>query len=117
MSEESKKGIYDQSSFDGIKPRLNDTKPKYPATPLENWNDAPGRRDAQFENHCSKCLWNVVYRLETLKILVPALHKIAISRKTKSFSIFCLSILDSMDPWHYLSIYSKKLLTNQVYKF
>ena len=53
MSEESKKGIYDQSSFDAIKPRLNGTKPKYPATPLENWNDAPGRRDAQFENHCS----------------------------------------------------------------
>ena len=28
MSEESKKGIYDQSSFDAIKPRLNCTKPK-----------------------------------------------------------------------------------------
>ena len=51
MSEESKTGIYDQSSFDAIKPRFNDTKPKYPATPLENWNDAPGRRDEQFENH------------------------------------------------------------------
>ena len=22
------------------------------ATPLENQNDAPGRRDAQFKNHC-----------------------------------------------------------------
>ena len=54
MSEESKKEIYDQSSFDAIKPRLNGTKPKYPATPLENGNDAPGRRDAQFENHCSR---------------------------------------------------------------
>ena len=52
MPEESKKRIYDQSSFDAIKPRLNGTKPKYPATPLENGNDAPGRRDAQFENHC-----------------------------------------------------------------
>ena len=52
MSEESKKGIYDQSSFDAIKPSLDGTKPKYSATPLENWNDAPGRRDAQFENHC-----------------------------------------------------------------
>ena len=48
MSEESKKGIYSQSSFEAIKPG---TKPKYPATPLENWNDAQGRRDAQFENH------------------------------------------------------------------
>ena len=36
MSEEIKKGIYDQSSFDAIKPRLNGTKPKYSATPLEN---------------------------------------------------------------------------------
>ena len=36
MSEESKKGMYDQSSFDAIKPRLNGTKPKYLATPLEN---------------------------------------------------------------------------------
>ena len=51
MSEESKKGIYDQSSFDATKPRLNGTKPKYSATPLENCNDAPGRRGAQFENH------------------------------------------------------------------
>ena len=54
MSEESKKGIYDQSSFDAIKLRLFGTIPKYSATPLENWNDAPGRRDAQFENHCCK---------------------------------------------------------------
>ena len=46
MSEESKKGIYDQSSFDAIELRLYGTIPKYPATPLENWNDAPGRRDA-----------------------------------------------------------------------
>ena len=51
MSEESKKGIYNQSSFDAIKPRLNGTKPKYSATPMENRNDALGRRDAQFENH------------------------------------------------------------------
>ena len=36
MSEESKKGIYDQSSFDAIKPKFDGTKPKYPATPLEN---------------------------------------------------------------------------------
>ena len=36
MSEESKKGIYDQSSFDAIKPRLNGTKPKYSAMFLEN---------------------------------------------------------------------------------
>ena len=36
MSEESKKGISDQSSFDAIKLGLNGTKPKYPATPLEN---------------------------------------------------------------------------------
>ena len=53
MSEESKEGIYDQSSFDSIKLRLYGTIPKYPATPLENWNDAPGCRDAQFENHWS----------------------------------------------------------------
>ena len=40
---ESKKGIYDLSSFfaiksrlDAIKPRLNGTKPKYSAMPLEN---------------------------------------------------------------------------------
>ena len=36
MSEESKKGIYNQSSFDAIKPRLNGTKRKHSATPLEN---------------------------------------------------------------------------------
>ena len=54
MSEESKKGIYDQSSFDPIKSRLNGTKLKYSATPLEYWNDAPGRRDAKFENHWCK---------------------------------------------------------------
>ena len=36
MSEENKNGIYDQSSFDAIKPRFNDTKPKYSVTPLEN---------------------------------------------------------------------------------
>ena len=57
MSEGSEKGIYDQSSFDAIKPRLIGTKPNYPATPLENWNDAPGRRDAQFENHCSNVIF------------------------------------------------------------
>ena len=24
---------------------------------MENKNDAPGRRDAQFENHCNKAPW------------------------------------------------------------
>ena len=38
---------------------------------------------------------------------MPALHKIAISRKTKSFATFCLLFLDSMDVWHYQSNYSK----------
>ena len=38
----------------------------------------------------SKCLLNVVYRLKTNKILVPAFYKIAISRKTKFFGTFSL---------------------------
>ena len=38
---------------------------------------------------------------------MPAVHKIAISRKTKSFGTFCLFFLDSMDLWHYPSNYSK----------
>ena len=62
MSEESKKGIYNQSSFDAIKLGLIGTKPKYPATPLENRNDAPGRRDAQFENHWSNYSSWHIYR-------------------------------------------------------
>ena len=44
------------------------------------------------------------------KILVPALHKIAIFRKTKYFGTFCLFFLDSMDVWHYSSNYSKKFI-------
>ena len=51
----------------------------------------------------SKCLWNDVYRLKTHKILMPAVHKIATSRKTKSFGTFCLFFLDSMNLWHYQS--------------
>ena len=38
---------------------------------------------------------------------MPAVHKTAISRKTKSFGTFCLFFLDSMDVWHYQSNYSK----------
>ena len=84
MSEESKKGIYDQSSFDAIKCRLNGTKPKYPATPLENGNNAPGRRDAQFENHCPKqinkffllffsfrCIQQKMYKVESFALYGP----------------------------------------------
>ena len=41
------------------------------------------------------------------KISVPALHKIAISRKTKSFGTFCLFFFDSMVVWHYQSKYLK----------
>ena len=41
------------------------------------------------------------------KVLVPAVHKTAISRKTKYFGTFCLFFLDSMDLWHYRSNYSK----------
>ena len=36
-----------------------------------------------------------------------ALHKIAVSRKTKPFDTFCLFFLDSMDLSHYQSNYSK----------
>ena len=38
---------------------------------------------------------------------MPAVHKTAISRKTKSFGTFWLFFLDSMDLWHYPSNYSK----------
>ena len=38
---------------------------------------------------------------------MSAVHKIAISRKTKSFGIFCLLFLDNMELWHYQSNYSK----------
>ena len=38
---------------------------------------------------------------------MPAVHKIAISRKTKSFGTFWVFFLDSMDLWHYQSNYSK----------
>ena len=31
---------------------------------------------------------------------MPTLHKLAISRKTKSYGTFCLFFLDSMDLWH-----------------
>ena len=65
----------------------------------------------------SKCLLNVVNRLKTHTILVPAVHKIAISRKTKSFSTFWLFFLDSLDLWHYQSNYSKDSSKNEVYKF
>ena len=54
---------------------------------------------------------------KTHKILVPAVHKIAISRKTKSFGTFCLFFLDSRDLWHYQSNYSKDSYKNEVYKF
>ena len=54
----------------------------------------------------SKCLLNIVYRLETHPILVPALHKIAISRKTKFFGTFSIFFLVSMDLWHHLPNYS-----------
>ena len=43
-------------------------------------------------------------------ILVTAVHKHAISRKTKSFSTFCLFFLNSMDVWHYQSNYSKRFI-------
>ena len=38
---------------------------------------------------------------------MSTVHKIAISRKSKSFGTFCLFFLDSMDLWHYQSNYSK----------
>ena len=38
---------------------------------------------------------------------MPAVHKIAISRKTKSFGTFRLFLLDSMNLWHYQSNYLK----------
>ena len=38
---------------------------------------------------------------------MPAVDKITISRKTKSFGTFCLFFLDSMDLGHYQSNYSK----------
>ena len=41
------------------------------------------------------------------KIVVPAVHKIAISRKTKSFGTFWVFFLDSMDFRHNQSKYSK----------
>ena len=37
---------------------------------------------------------------------MTAVHKIAISRKTKSFGTFCL-LFDNLDVWHYQSNYSK----------
>ena len=49
-----------------------------------------------------------IYGLKTNKILVPAFHKIPISRKTKSFGTFWLFFLDSMDLWHYQSKDSKR---------
>ena len=52
-------------------------------------------------------LYNVVYRLETHKSLVPAVHKTAVFRKTKSFGAFCLFFLDSIDVWQFQSNYSK----------
>ena len=42
--------------------------------------------------------------VQTQKILVPEVHKIAISRKAMSFGAFCLFFLDSMDVWHFQSI-------------
>ena len=38
---------------------------------------------------------------------MPAVHKIAISTKTKSDGTFSPFFLDSMDLWHYQSNYSK----------
>ena len=38
---------------------------------------------------------------------MPAVYKIAISRKTKSFDTFWLFFLDSTDLWHYQLNYSK----------
>ena len=38
---------------------------------------------------------------------MPAFHKTAISRKTKSFGTFWVFFLDSMDVWHYKSNYPK----------
>ena len=38
---------------------------------------------------------------------MPAIHKIAISGKTKFFGTFCQFFLDGMDVWHYQSNYSK----------
>ena len=38
---------------------------------------------------------------------MPAVHKIAISRKTKSVGTFCQFFLNSMYLWHYQSNYSK----------
>ena len=45
---------------------------------------------------------------------MPALHKLAISRKTKSFGRFCLFFLDSMGLWYYQSNYSKDSSKNSL---
>ena len=44
---------------------------------------------------------------------MPAVYKIAISRKTKFFGSFYLFFLDSMDLWHYPSNYSVRFFDKQ----
>ena len=61
------------------------------------------------KNEVSKCMLNVAYWLKTLKILVPAFHKIVVSTKTKYFDTFCLYFLDNMNP-SYLNILNSSQL-------
>ena len=41
---------------------------------------------------------------------MPTFHKIAISKKIKSFSTFWLFFFESMNPWLYPSKYSKRFI-------
>ena len=52
----------------------------------------------------------VACRLKTLKMVVPAFQKIAISAKTNYYGTFCLFFLDSMNHGRYLSKYSTRLI-------
>ena len=45
---------------------------------------------------------------------MPAVHKTAISRKTKFFGTFCPFFRDSMNVWHYPSNYSKIFLSHRL---
>ena len=58
---------------------------------------------------------NVANQLETLKILVPALHKIAVSTKTKSFGTFNLFFLIAWIFGIVDQIIQKHSLTYEVY--
>ena len=63
------------------------------------------------KNEVFKRLWNVLYRLKTYKFLVPAFHKIAISKTTNYFGTFYVFFLVSVNLWHYSPNYSFTSLT------